>query len=91
MITDQQQRHILKHIVREVAGIVGAIITWWALAVLIGLLISALFPGTNTFFEIEPQNIPGHGSGFIAALYAFRAVTVKRDRWDAQLPRRLPG
>ena len=80
MITDQQQRHTLKRIVREVAGMVGAIITWWALATLIGLLISALFPGTNAlFFEIEPQHIPGHGIGFIAALYAFRAVTRKRN------------
>lgn len=83
MITDQQQRRTLKRIVRELAGIVGAIITWWALTTLIGLLISALFPGTNTFFEIKPQNIPGHGAGFIAALYAFRAVTVRSSERDS--------
>ena len=75
MTTNQQHQLIWKRIVRELVGIIGALIAWWALAVIIGLLISAVFPSTNTFFEIEPQNIPGQGAGFIAALYAFRAIT----------------
>lgn len=65
---------------REFVGIIGALIAWWAIAVLIGLLISTVFPSTNTFFEIEPQSIPGHLLGFIAALFAFRAVTARRDQ-----------
>lgn len=64
----------------EFVGIIGALVAWWAIAVLVGLLIATVFPSTNTFFEIEPQHIPGHLLGFIAALYAFRAVTTQRDQ-----------
>ena len=72
----------MRRIGRELAGIVGAVITWWAFAVLIGLLMYAIFPATGPSFtaglELEPQNVPGNVAGFIAALFAFRAVTTQR-------------
>lgn len=43
----------------------------------------AIFPATGTSFtaglELEPQNVPGNVIGFILALFAFRAVTARRD------------
>lgn len=35
---------MLRRIGRELVGIIGALVTWWALAVLIGLLMYASFP-----------------------------------------------
>jgi hypothetical protein len=73
----------MRRITRELAGIVGALITWWAVTVLIGLLMYAIFPATGTSFtaglELESQNVPGNVIGFILALFAFRAVTARRD------------
>lgn len=69
----------MKRILLELLGILGAFIAWWALAVIVGLLMYAIFPATASSFtagiSLEPQNIPGNLIGFIAALYAFRAVT----------------
>jgi hypothetical protein len=74
---------MIKRIGWELLGIVGAIIAWWAVTVLIGLLMYAIFPSTETSFtaglELKPQNIPGNVAGFIAALYAFRSLTTRRD------------
>jgi hypothetical protein len=74
---------MIKQIGWELLGIVGAIIAWWAVTVLIGLLMYAIFPSTETSFtaglELKPQNIPGNVAGFIAALYAFRSLTTRRD------------
>jgi hypothetical protein len=43
----------------------------------------AIFPATGTSFtaglELESQNVPGNVIGFILALFAFRAVTARRD------------
>ena len=78
---------MLRRIGREIVGIIGALVTWWALAVLIGLLMYAIFPATGTSFTagltLEPQNIPGNLAGFIAALFAFRAVTARRSEDDS--------
>jgi hypothetical protein len=79
---------MLRRIGRELVGIVGALVTWWALTVLIGLLMYAIFPTTDTLFtagiSLEPQNIPGNLAGFIAALFAFRAVTRQSSEGDSQ-------
>jgi hypothetical protein len=64
---------------RELVGIIGALVAWWAVTVLVGLLLSALFPSFNTSYEIDPENLPQFLAGFVAALYAFRAVTARRD------------
>lgn len=73
----------MNQIVREVTGILGAFVAWWALAVIIGLLMYAIFPTTASTFgagvALEPQNVPGNIAGFIAALYAFQAVTKKME------------
>lgn len=69
----------MKRIVLEILGVVGAFIAWWALAVIVGLLMYAIFPPRATTFtagvSLEPQNVPGNLIGFIIALYAFRAIT----------------
>ena len=73
----------MKRIVRELFGILGAFVAWWTLAVMIGLLMYTLFPPTMPSFQagvsLKSQNIPGNMIGFIAALYAFRAVTRRHD------------
>jgi hypothetical protein len=55
--------------------------------VLIGLFVYAIYPTTDRSFvvglELEPQNISENMAGFIAALFAFRAVTTKNDKADS--------
>lgn len=72
----------MRTLFRELIGIAGAFIAWWAIAVLVGLLLYSIFPSTESTFiagvSLEPQNVPGNLLGFIAALYAFRAVTSRR-------------
>ena len=79
----------MKRIVQEFAGILGAFIAWWALAVMIGLLMYAIFPPTTSSFGAgvshEPQNVPGNVAGFIAALYAFRVVTRQPNEGDERI------
>ena len=63
---------------RDLGGIVGAFVAWWAVAVLLGMAMFALWPpvGSHTAgITLAPQNIPGNALGFILALYAFRALT----------------
>jgi Na+/H+-dicarboxylate symporter len=76
----------MKRIVQEFVGILGAFIAWWALAVMIGLLMYAIFPPTTSSFgagvSFEPQNVPGNVAGFIAALYAFRAIAKRPNEDD---------
>ena len=73
---------MLRRISRELVGIIGVLVAWWSLVVMIGILIYAIFPTTDTSFvaglEPKPQNVPGNLAGFIAALFAFRAVTTRR-------------
>ena len=73
----------MRRIGLELLGIVGALTAWWAVTVLIGLLTYAIYPATDTSFtaglELEPQNVPGNLAGFIAALFAFRAVTTRHN------------
>ena len=78
---------MLRSIGRELVGIIGALVAWWSLAVMIGILMYAIFPTTDTSFvaglELKPQNVPGNLAGFIAALFAFRAVTRPRKNGDS--------
>jgi hypothetical protein len=78
---------MLRRIGRELGGIIGALVAWWALAVMIGILMYAIFPATDTSFvaglELEPQNVPGNLAGFTAALFAFRAVTTRCNEGDS--------
>jgi hypothetical protein len=77
----------MRRIGRELLGIVGALVAWWSITVLIGLLMYAIFPATGTSFtaglELEPQNVPGNFAGFVAALFAFRALTTRRSDGDS--------
>lgn len=77
----------MNRIIRELVGILGAFIAWWALAVMIGLLMYAIFPPTTSSFvagvSLESQNVPGNAIGFITALYAFRAVTRQSNEDDS--------
>lgn len=70
---------MLPRIGRELLGIIGAFIAWWSVAVLLGLLMYTIFPSADSSFtaglELELQNVPGNIAGFVAALFAFRAVT----------------
>jgi hypothetical protein len=74
---------MLRRIGRELVGIIGALVAWWSLAVMIGILMYAIFPTTDTSFvaglELKSQNVPGNFAGFIAALFAFRALTTRRN------------
>lgn len=69
----------MKNLIRDLAGIVGAFIAWWSLAVLVGMVIYSIWPATESSFtaglSLEPQNIPGNLAGFILALYIFRRMT----------------
>jgi hypothetical protein len=80
----------MKRIIREFVGILGAFVAWWALAVMVGLLMYAILPPTTSSFgagvSLDLQNIPGNMIGFIAGLYAFRAVTKRPDPDQGGLP-----
>jgi hypothetical protein len=79
---------LIKRIGRELLGIIGAIVAWWSITVLIGLLMYAIFPITDRSFvaglTLKPQNVPGNVAGVIAALYAFRSLTTRRDTSDSK-------
>ena len=72
----------MKRLGLEILGIVGAMVAWWSVTVLIGLAMYAIFPSSDTSFvaglELEPQNVPGNLAGFIAALFAFRSLTKRK-------------
>ena len=74
----------MKKLVRELIGILGALIAWWAMAVMVGIAMYAIWPSTESSFiagvSLAPQNIPGNLIGFILALYAFRAITARSPR-----------
>ncbi|HUG67851.1 MAG TPA: hypothetical protein VMM76_08865 [Pirellulaceae bacterium] len=68
----------MKSVLREAGGILGAFVAWWATAVLLGMLMFAIWPPGGSYtagITLEPQNIPGNALGFILALFAFRAMT----------------
>jgi len=68
---------------KDLVGIVGAFIAWWAVAVLLGMLMFAIWPPATSYtagISLAPQNIPGNLAGFILALYAFRSLTKRRSR-----------
>jgi len=82
-----------QRLLREVGGIVAAFIAWWAVAVLLGMVIFALWPPGGSFtagISLEPQHIPGNALGFVLALYAFRAVTRLKSQPGAEQPERRP-
>jgi hypothetical protein len=69
---------VQQRFLRELGGIVAAFVAWWAVAVLLGMAMFALWPPGGSYtagVSLEPQNIPGNILGFVLALYAFRAVT----------------
>ena len=69
---------------RELIGIFIAFMAWWALALVIGLVMYAAFPSSVPLLaassaSLDLQAVPGDVIGFVAALYAFRGVTKNRD------------
>jgi|JI10StandDraft_1071094.scaffolds.fasta_scaffold2222483_1 hypothetical protein len=75
----------MKKILRDIPGILGAFVIWWAAAVLLGMAMFALWPTGKSYtagITLDFQNVPGNLLGFILALYAFRRITAgtKRER-----------
>lgn len=70
----------MRKFIRDIAGILGAFVIWWAAAVLLGMAMFALWPPGKSYtagITLEFQNLPGNIAGFILALYAFRRITAK--------------
>ena len=78
----------MQRVLHELGGIAAAFVAWWAVAVMLGIAMFALWPpaGSHTAgLSLEPQNVPGNALGFVLALYAFRAITLpKKQSSDAQ-------
>ncbi len=75
----------MKKILRDIPGILGAFVIWWAAAVLLGMAMFALWPPGKSYtagITLDFQNVPGNLLGFILALYAFRRITegTKREK-----------
>lgn len=63
---------------RDVAGVVAAVVTVWVVAWLVGLVVHAAWPGGGSQaagLPIDSRNLPGALVGFVAALYVFRLVS----------------
>ena len=74
------ERFDMQRFGKEILGILASFLAWWAAAVIIGLLMFAIWPPGDSHaagISLEPQNIPGNAIGFVLALYAFRLVTRK--------------
>jgi len=68
----------MKNLIRDIPGILGAFLIWWAAAVLLGMAMFAIWPPGKSYtagIALDPQNLPGNILGFILALYAFRRIT----------------
>jgi hypothetical protein len=71
----------MQRVLHELGGIAAAFVAWWAVAVVLGIAMFALWPPTGSHtagLSLEPQNVPGNALGFVLALYAFRAITRPR-------------
>lgn len=69
----------MKTLLRDILGILGAFVIWWAAAVILGMVMFAIWPPGKSYvagITLDFQNIPGNILGFIFALYAFRQITV---------------
>ena len=68
----------MKKFIRDITGILGAFVIWWAAAVLLGMAMFATWPPGKSYtagIALDLQNIPGNILGFVLALYAFRRIT----------------
>jgi urea transporter len=77
-------------VVRHMGGIVLALIAWWSVTILVGLALFQIWPpelipvrgdNANSFSMMlgvslgrNWQNVPANLFGFVAGLYAFRAL-----------------
>jgi hypothetical protein len=69
----------MKKFTRDLRGILGAFVIWWAAAVLVGMAMFTAWPPATSYtagITLDFQNVPGNILGFILALYAFRRLTV---------------
>jgi hypothetical protein len=73
----------MKNILKDLGGIAAAMVACWAIMILLGMLMFAIWPPGTSYtagISLEPQNVPGNLLGFILALYVFRSVTTPRSR-----------
>jgi predicted anti-sigma-YlaC factor YlaD len=70
----------MKKLLNELGGIIMALIVWWTVALLLGMICFAVWPVEGSYtagLSLEPQNVLGNFLGFVFALYIFRAQTSK--------------
>ena len=84
----------MQRVMKDIGGILAAFLAYWAAAVLLGMILFAIWPPGGSFtagLSLEPQNIPGNAIGFILALYAFRKVTESRTQDKVSQSRESTG
>lgn len=78
----------MKHIIKDIIGILVSTATLWIASVLLIPPVLAAWPhgeGSVTI-PLMPQNIPGLFIGFILSLYVFRRITkVSPERKDSDV------